>query len=276
VWFFKSLGAGPCAAAGPGPVLTGGASPSENSPVARAVRRLGGVDDGNGGPDDGCEVLAKVTRSRWLRRGLDVADAALTHLGGRPDAAHRPRRRRDPGHHPVEWDALSANAERHGLTLIDDSCEALGAEYRGRRIGGFGAAAAFAFYPNKQMTTGEGGVIVTRDGRLAGLVKSLRNQGRAEGSAWLEHLLLGYNYRMDELSAALGISQLKRIEAFLTRRERVAARYSALLRGFQRRRKGARFTLLVKRMATRAAVYSNRAPGAFGRIPPGRGSTGWS
>jgi hypothetical protein len=81
VWFFKSLGAGPCAAAGPGPVLTGGASPSENSPVARAVRRLGGVDDGNGGPDDGCEVLAKVTRSRWLRRGLDVADAALTHLG---------------------------------------------------------------------------------------------------------------------------------------------------------------------------------------------------
>ena len=134
--------------------------------------------------------------------------------------------------HPVEWDALSASAERHGLTLIDDSCEALGAEYRGRRIGGFGAAAAFAFYPNKQMTTGEGGVIVTRDGRLAGLVKSLRNQGRAEGSAWLEHLLLGYNYRMDELSAALGISQLKRIEAFLMRRERVAARYSALLRGF--------------------------------------------
>jgi len=134
--------------------------------------------------------------------------------------------------HPVEWDALSASAERHGLALIDDSCEALGAEYRGRRIGGFGAAAAFAFYPNKQMTTGEGGVIVTRDGRLAGLVKSLRNQGRAEGSAWLEHLLLGYNYRMDELSAALGISQLKRMEAFLMRRERVAARYSALLRGF--------------------------------------------
>jgi perosamine synthetase len=178
--------------------------------------------------------------------------------------------------HPVEWDALSANAERHGLTLIDDSCEALGAEYRGRRIGGFGAAAAFAFYPNKQMTTGEGGVIVTRDGRLAGLVKSLRNQGRAEGSAWLEHLLLGYNYRMDELSAALGISQLKRIEAFLTRRERVAARYSAFSGDSKRRRKGARFTLLVKRMATRAAVYSNRAPGAFGRIPPGRGSTGWS
>jgi perosamine synthetase len=134
--------------------------------------------------------------------------------------------------HPVEWDALSASAERHGLTLIDDACEALGAEYRGRRIGGFGAAAAFAFYPNKQMTTGEGGVIVTCDGRLAGLVKSLRNQGRAEGSAWLEHLLLGYNYRMDELSAALGISQLKRIEAFLMHRERVAARYSALLRRF--------------------------------------------
>ena len=167
--------------------------------------------------------------------------SAIRRIWGRSSTA--PRSRRVSGRtraivavdifgHPVEWGTLSACAERHGLSLIDDSCEALGAEYRGRRIGGFGAAAAFAFYPNKQMTTGEGGVIVTRDGRLAGLVKSLRNQGRAEGSAWLEHLLLGYNYRMDELSAALGISQLKRIEAFLRRRERVAARYSALLRGF--------------------------------------------
>ncbi len=134
--------------------------------------------------------------------------------------------------HPVEWDPLTALAERHGLLLIDDSCEALGAEYRGRRIGGFGDAAAFAFYPNKQMTTGEGGMIVTRDARLAGLAKSLRNQGRAEGSAWLEHRVLGYNYRMDELSAALGISQLKRIEDFLARRARVAARYTERLRAY--------------------------------------------
>ncbi len=131
--------------------------------------------------------------------------------------------------HPVAWDALATLADRHGLRLVDDSCEALGAEYRGRRIGGFGDAAAFAFYPNKQMTTGEGGVIVTRDAPLAGLARSLRNQGRAEGSAWLEHLMLGYNYRMDELSAALGIAQLRRIEDFLLRRERVAARYSERL-----------------------------------------------
>lgn len=131
--------------------------------------------------------------------------------------------------HPADWEALERVAARHGLALIDDCCEAIGAEYRGRRLGSFGAAGAFAFYPNKQMTTGEGGMVVTDDPRLAELCRSYANQGRSEMGAWLRHERLGYNYRMDELSAALGLSQLARLEDFLVRREAVARSYGERL-----------------------------------------------
>ncbi len=131
--------------------------------------------------------------------------------------------------HPAEWDELSALANRYGLSIIDDSCEALGAEYKGVRLGRFGAAAAFAFYPNKQITTGEGGIVVTDDPSVAAAIRSFRNQGRTGESAWLEHDTMGYNYRMDEMSAALGVSQLKRIGMFLEKRERVARLYNARL-----------------------------------------------
>jgi dTDP-4-amino-4,6-dideoxygalactose transaminase len=136
--------------------------------------------------------------------------------------------------HPAEWDALTDLAARHHLHLIDDSCEALGAEYRGKRLGRFGDVAAFAFYPNKQMTTGEGGVLVTDDQDLARLARSLRNQGRGEMGAWLEHERLGFNYRLDEMSAALGVSQLARLDAFLERRDRVAAAYGERLARIER------------------------------------------
>jgi dTDP-4-amino-4,6-dideoxygalactose transaminase len=134
--------------------------------------------------------------------------------------------------HPAEWDAILSLADRHGLRIIDDSCEALGAEYRGRKLGHFGDAAAFAFYPNKQMTTGEGGMLVTNDREIARIARSLANQGRGEMGAWLEHELLGYNYRMDEMSAALGASQLRRIETFLQKREQVARMYTERLARF--------------------------------------------
>jgi len=134
--------------------------------------------------------------------------------------------------HPVEWDAVLAVARKHGLAVIDDSCEALGAEYRGTRLGRFGEVAAFAFYPNKQITTGEGGILVTADEKMARLARSWRNQGRAEMGAWLEHQRLGYNYRMDEMSAALGVSQLKRIESHIGKRERVARMYGERLSRF--------------------------------------------
>ena len=132
--------------------------------------------------------------------------------------------------HPAPWHELEAIASRHRLTVIDDACEGLGAEYHGRKLGGFGAAAAFAFYPNKQITAGEGGVIVTNDDELAEYVRSARNQGRGDGP-WLEHLRLGFNYRLDEMSAALVCSQLGRIEVLLRKRSDVAAMYATRLAG---------------------------------------------
>lgn len=132
--------------------------------------------------------------------------------------------------HPGEWDEINRIAEKYSLKIIDDSCEALGAEYKGKKLGNFGDAAAFAFYPNKQMTTGEGGIIVTNNREIAHLCISMRNQGRGEMGAWLKHERLGYNYRMDEMSAALGISQLKRLETFLEKRENVANMYTKRLR----------------------------------------------
>lgn len=132
--------------------------------------------------------------------------------------------------HPAEWNEILAIAGAHDLRIIDDSCEALGAEYRGRPLGSLGDAAAFAFYPNKQITTGEGGVLVTDDPGIAELARSLRNQGRGEMGAWVEHQRLGYNYRMDEMSAALGLSQLARLDALLDARTRVAAMYTERLR----------------------------------------------
>lgn len=133
--------------------------------------------------------------------------------------------------HPANWDAILDIAERYNLKVIDDSCEAIGAEYRGKKIGSFGDAAAFAFYPNKQITTGEGGVVVTDSEQIAFFCRSLRNQGRREMGAWLEHEYLGYNYRMTEMSAALGISQLRRIENILAKREWVAGLYRKYLEG---------------------------------------------
>jgi len=135
--------------------------------------------------------------------------------------------------HPVEWDEILPVAEKHGLKVIDDSCEALGARYKGEMVGRFGDAAAFAFYPNKQMTTGEGGIIVTNDSELAALARSLRNQGRGSMGAWLEHERLGYNYRLNEMSAALGVTQLARIDRLLARRRQVAEAYNEVLAGVE-------------------------------------------
>ena len=133
--------------------------------------------------------------------------------------------------HPAEWDELERLARKYNLKLIEDSAEAIGAEYKGRKAGSFGDAAVFAFYPNKQMTTGEGGVVLTNDGRIAKLCRSLRNQGRGEGSEWLQHERLGYNYRLSDINCALGLAQLERLEEILRKRERVAQMYNERLRG---------------------------------------------
>jgi perosamine synthetase len=129
--------------------------------------------------------------------------------------------------YPADLDPILRIAEKHNLRVIEDACEAVGAEYRGQRVGGIGDLGVFSFYPNKPITTGEGGVAVTRDGDVARTIRALRNQGRMENDGWLEHTLLGSNYRLPEISCALGISQLERIEAILARREAVARSYAA-------------------------------------------------
>lgn len=130
---------------------------------------------------------------------------------------------------PADLDPLSAIADEYDLKVIEDSCEALGAEYKGRKAGTLGDYGVFAFYPNKQMTTGEGAVIVTDDDEAADLMRSLRNQGRAPGDTWLQHTHLGYNYRLDEMSAALGEVQVTRLDEMIEKRARVATWYAGRL-----------------------------------------------
>jgi perosamine synthetase len=131
---------------------------------------------------------------------------------------------------PCALDELSSLSQRHNLLLIEDACEALGAEYRKKKVGNFGNATVFGFYPNKQMTMGEGGVITINDAHWAAKIRSLRNQGRDEMGTWLRHVRIGFNYRLNEMSAALGLSQLGRIDRLLARRNDVAEIYARFLR----------------------------------------------
>ena len=126
--------------------------------------------------------------------------------------------------HPGGMTETEQVARAHELVLIEDSCEGLGGRYGARPIGSFGRAGVFGFYPNKQITTGEGGMIVTDDDVFAAMCRSLRNQGR-EGMAWLSHARLGYNYRLSELNAALGAAQMQRLDEILANRRRVAHLY---------------------------------------------------
>ncbi|MBM4268623.1 MAG: DegT/DnrJ/EryC1/StrS family aminotransferase [Deltaproteobacteria bacterium] len=132
---------------------------------------------------------------------------------------------------PCDMDPILEVAQRFGLAVLEDACEAIGAAYRGKPVGTLGHAGVFAFYPNKQMTTGEGGAIVTNETAWATLFQSLRNQGRDVFDGWLEHSRLGFNYRLDEMSAALGLAQLGRIDELLAGRERVARWYDERLSG---------------------------------------------
>jgi perosamine synthetase len=135
--------------------------------------------------------------------------------------------------YPSELDELRAIADRHGLGFVEDACEALGAKYKGRLLGAHGESAVFAFYPNKQMTTGEGGVVVTHAEETWRQIVSLRNQGRSyeEGAGWFNHVRLGFNYRWTDLQAAIGIAQLEKLDRILELRAAAARRYRELLAG---------------------------------------------
>jgi perosamine synthetase len=130
---------------------------------------------------------------------------------------------------PAEMAAIMEIALRHQLLVIEDACEAIGATCEGRKTGSFGDAAVFGFYPNKQITTGEGGMVVTRRPELAKRIRALRNQGRYDSDDWLQHSEVGYNYRLSEINCALGLTQLSRIEDILQQREKVARQYQQSL-----------------------------------------------
>jgi perosamine synthetase len=134
---------------------------------------------------------------------------------------------------PADMDSLLETARANDLYVIEDACEAIGSVYKERPAGRLGDAAVFAFYPNKQITTGEGGMIITDREEWQGLFRSLRNQGRDTFDAWLNHSRLGYNYRLDEMSAALGLVQMARIEELLAQRAQVAAWYNERLEGLE-------------------------------------------
>lgn len=130
---------------------------------------------------------------------------------------------------PCRIEAFVALGRKRGLAVLEDPCESLGSTVNGKMTGTFGDAGVYAFYPNKQITTGEGGVIVTDREEIAALCRSLRNQGRGAGGGWLEHERMGFNYRLADLNAALGLSQMKRIETFVEMRARVHALYGEAL-----------------------------------------------
>ncbi|MCJ7776983.1 MAG: DegT/DnrJ/EryC1/StrS family aminotransferase [Sedimentisphaerales bacterium] len=135
---------------------------------------------------------------------------------------------------PAGFDKVCQIADKHKLAVIEDSCEALGSALNGKKAGTFGEMSVFAFYPNKQITTGEGGMILSDDDKLVDMCASLRNQGRGKGAGWLSHERLGYNYRLSDINCALGIVQLSRINEIKAKRKQVAKWYQEALAGDDR------------------------------------------
>jgi perosamine synthetase len=133
--------------------------------------------------------------------------------------------------HIFGWAADTPGMEKLGLPIVEDACEAIGARHEdGTLVGSRGHSAVFAFYPNKQMTTGEGGMVVTRDPEVKKRIDSERNQGRAPDMGWLDHDRLGFNYRLSDVASAIGLCQLERLDDLLAARVRVAALYRDALR----------------------------------------------
>ena len=183
--------------------------------------------------------IAAANAIRYVRATPVFADIDPANLNLSPAAVERaitPRTRAIVAVHtfglPADMHALIDIARRHRLALVEDACEAIGAQYHGQQAGSFGDIAVFAFYPNKQITTGEGGIVLTSRTDLAARIRSLRNQGRPEASSrlsdsinWFQHQELGYNYRLSDIACTLGITQLARLPEILARREQIARLY---------------------------------------------------
>ena len=178
-------------------------------------------------------VANAVRYERAIPVFVDIDEQTLNLDPGLLEAAITPRTRAIIVVHtfgcPAELSSILEIAKRHGLYVIEDACEAIGAEYAGQKVGVLGDVGVFGFYPNKQITTGEGGAVATNNLDIAIKVRNLRNQGRDDSENWFQHSELGYNYRLSDINCALGIEQLKRIETILDRRESIAHTYAQLL-----------------------------------------------
>jgi perosamine synthetase len=184
--------------------------------------------------------IAAANAIRYERAVPVFADIDATTLNIDPrsmEAAITPRTRAIVVVHtfgiPADMPAILEIAGRHRLLVIEDACEAIGAEHTGHKAGSMGHAGVFAFYPNKQITTGEGGMVVTRDEALARRIRAMRNQGRYETDDWFQHTELGYNYRISEINCALGLAQMMRLEEILQKRAAVATAYHQRLTRYQ-------------------------------------------
>jgi perosamine synthetase len=135
--------------------------------------------------------------------------------------------------YPAEVPALVAIARRHGLAVVEDACQAIDGDYDGRKLGTFGHPAVYGFYANKQMTTAEGGIVLTDDDELATQLKSMSNQGRSDDGAWLVHSRLGFNYRLSDVHCAIGVAQLERLDEMMAGRARVAGWYQERVAGIE-------------------------------------------
>ncbi|MGD0307243.1 MAG: DegT/DnrJ/EryC1/StrS family aminotransferase [Candidatus Acidiferrales bacterium] len=208
---------------------------SGTSALHLCIRALG-ISDGDEVIVPSFAFIAVANAVRYERAVpifVDIDPATLNLDPERVEAAITPRTKAIIVVHtfgvPADLDRILEISKRHGLSIIEDACEAIGAEYRGRKVGTFGEVGTFAFYPNKQITTGEGGAVVTNNSEIAARVRSLRNQGVTVPGSWLAHSDVGHNYRISDINCALGISQVSRVDSILDRRDSIARLYNSAL-----------------------------------------------
>jgi perosamine synthetase len=205
-----------------------------------ALRSVG-VQDGDEVVTSPFSFVASANAAIYERARPVFADIDPVTLNLDPDAAAAAVTERTkallPVHifgYPADMAAFERIADRHGLGIVEDACEALGAVYSdGGAVGGRGYPAVFGFYANKQLTTGEGGMIALGDEGLKARIDSERNQGRAPDMGWLEHDRLGFNYRLSDIACALGLAQLERLDGMLAARARAAGLYKEALAGIE-------------------------------------------